>query len=73
MADRLDVAERLVEGRLAVERTQRYVRACQLLGYQHPDLTAHPAQVTHCGLRAGQAGVASDGCVLSVISVAASA
>ncbi|OBA80966.1 hypothetical protein A9W99_15410 [Mycobacterium sp. 1164966.3] len=45
MADRLNVAERLAEGRPAVEHTQAYVRACQGLGYQHPDLTAHPAQL----------------------------
>ncbi len=45
MADRLDVAERLAEGRPAVEDTQSYVRACQLLGYQHPDLTSRPSQV----------------------------
>ncbi|MBV8786806.1 MAG: hypothetical protein JOZ00_08975 [Mycobacterium sp.] len=45
MADRLDVAERLAEGRLAVEHTQTYVRACQAVGYQHPDLTAHPSRI----------------------------
>ncbi len=45
MADRLDVAERLAEGRPAVEDTQSYVRACQVLGYQHPDLTSRPSQV----------------------------
>ena len=45
MADRLDVAERLAEGAAAVEHTQRYVRACQALGYQHPDLTARPIQI----------------------------
>jgi hypothetical protein len=45
MADRLDVAEHLAEGRPAVEHTQRYVRASQMLGYQHVDLTAHPSQV----------------------------
>jgi hypothetical protein len=45
MADRLDVAERLAEGRPAVEHTQRYVRACQMLGYEHPDLTSHPSQI----------------------------
>ncbi len=28
-----------------MEHTQTYVRACQLLGYQHPDLTAHGSQV----------------------------
>lgn len=45
MADRLDVAGRLAEGRSAVERTQRYVLACQIVGYEHPDLTSHPAQI----------------------------
>jgi hypothetical protein len=45
VADRLDVAERLAEGRPAVERTESYVRACRQLGYQHPDLTSHPAQI----------------------------
>ncbi|MEB4208254.1 hypothetical protein [Mycobacterium sp. 94-17] len=45
MADRLDVAARLAEGRAAVESTQTYVRACHALGYQNPDLTTHPAQV----------------------------
>jgi hypothetical protein len=45
VADRLDVAERLAEGRRAVERTQRYVRASRALGYQHPDLTSHPSQI----------------------------
>ncbi len=45
MAERLEVAERLAEGRPAAEHTQNYVRACQLLGYEHPDLTSHPAQI----------------------------
>ena len=45
MADRLDVAERIAEGRLAVEHTQSYVQACHVLGYQHPDLTSHPSQI----------------------------
>lgn len=45
MADRLDVAERLAEGRVAIERTQAYVRACQTMGYEHPDLTSHPSQI----------------------------
>ena len=45
MADRLDVAERLAEGRAAIEHTQVYVRACQTLGYEHPDLTSHPSQI----------------------------
>ena len=43
--DRYDVAARLAEGRAAVEHTQSYVRACQALGYQQLDLTAHPSQV----------------------------
>lgn len=43
--DRWDVAERLAQGRPAVEHTERYVRACQMLGYHHPDLTSHPGQV----------------------------
>ncbi len=45
MADRLNVAERLAEGRPAVADTQSYVRACQALGYTHPDLTSRPSQV----------------------------
>ncbi|WAJ46208.1 hypothetical protein OK015_06920 [Mycobacterium sp. Aquia_216] len=45
MADRLDVAQRLVEGRVAIEHTQAYVRACQTTGYEHPDLTSHPSQI----------------------------
>jgi hypothetical protein len=45
MADRLDVAARLAEGRSAVEHTQTYVQACHQLGYQQPDLTTHAAQV----------------------------
>jgi hypothetical protein len=45
VGDRLDVAERLAEGRLAVEHTQTYVRACQALGYEHPGLTSHPSQI----------------------------
>jgi len=45
LADRFEVAARLSEGRPAVEHTQTYVRACHVLGYQHPDLTAHGSQV----------------------------
>ncbi|ORA71905.1 hypothetical protein BST25_15820 [Mycobacterium heidelbergense] len=45
MADRLDVAERLAEGRPAVEHTQSYVWACHALGYRHPDLTSRPSQI----------------------------
>jgi hypothetical protein len=43
---RFDVAARLAEGRPAVEHTQTYVRACHVLGYQHPDLTAYGSQVS---------------------------
>lgn len=45
MANRYDVAARLAEGSAAVERIQAYVQACQALGYQQPDLTAHASQV----------------------------
>jgi hypothetical protein len=40
-----DVAGRLAEGAPSVERIGAYVLACRQLGYQHPDLTAHPAQI----------------------------
>ena len=45
MAERLDVAGRLAEGQPAVEHTQAYVRACQVLGYQEPELTSRPNQI----------------------------
>jgi hypothetical protein len=45
VADRYDATARLAEGRPAVEHTQTYVDACRQLGYQQPDLTAHPSQV----------------------------
>ena len=45
MADELDVAGRLSEGRQAVENAQNYVWASHLLDYQNPDLTLHSAQV----------------------------
>lgn len=45
MAERLDVAGRLAEGWVAVEHTQRYVRACHALGYDQPDLTSHPSRI----------------------------
>jgi hypothetical protein len=41
----LDVAARLAAGRSSVTDTQTYVTACHAVGYQHPDLTAHPAQI----------------------------
>lgn len=45
MVPRLDVAARLAEGQAAVEHAQTYVSASRALGYRHPDLTAHDAQV----------------------------
>ena len=45
MAERLDVAGRLAEGQPAVERTQTYLRACQVLGYHDPELTWRPNQI----------------------------
>ena len=45
MAERLDVAGRLAEGQPAVEHTQTYVRACQVLGYRDPELTSRPNQI----------------------------
>ena len=41
----IDAAARLAAGRPSVANTQTYVSACQALGYQHPDLTAHRAQI----------------------------
>ncbi|TGD86683.1 hypothetical protein BayCH28_15610 [Mycolicibacterium sp. CH28] len=40
-----DAAARLAQGRPAVANTQSYVSACRAVGYQHPDLTAHGAQI----------------------------
>ncbi|MFY9918299.1 MAG: hypothetical protein WAL26_07880, partial [Mycobacterium sp.] len=45
MAEPLEVAARLAEGRPAVDTIGDYVWACHLLGYQNPDLTLHAAQV----------------------------
>jgi hypothetical protein len=45
MAETLDVAARLAEGRPAVDNIGDYVWACHLLGYQNQDLTLHAAQV----------------------------
>ena len=45
MAEPLDVAARLAEGRPSVDNIGDYVWACHLLGYQNPDLTLHAAQV----------------------------
>ena len=39
------MAARLATGAPSVERIGTYVWACRQLGYQHPDLTAHVAQV----------------------------
>ena len=45
VAQSWDVAARLAEGHTAVDDVTCYVTACHRLGYQHPDLTAHSAQV----------------------------
>lgn len=45
MVEKYDVPSRLAEGRPAVENVQHYVWACHVLGYQHPDLTLHVAQI----------------------------
>ncbi|MGV0792771.1 hypothetical protein [Mycolicibacterium sp. XJ1819] len=45
MTENFDVAARLAAGGPGVRDVQALVLACQMLGYQHPDLTAHPAQV----------------------------
>lgn len=45
VANPFDVASRLAEGQPAVDDVEEYVTACQRLGYQHPDLTAHASQV----------------------------
>ncbi len=45
MAESLDVAARLTEGRTAVDNIGEYVWACHLLGYRNPDLTLHAGQV----------------------------
>ena len=45
VANPFDVAARLAEGRRAVDDVEEYVAACRRLGYQHPDLTTHSAQV----------------------------
>ena len=46
MAEKLDVASRLAEGRPAVDNIQTYVWACHVLGYANPDLTLHASQVS---------------------------
>ncbi|MBB2989958.1 hypothetical protein FHR72_001421 [Mycolicibacterium iranicum] len=45
MPENFDVADRLAQGQPAVEVLQTYVHACRQLGYHHPDLTLHPAQL----------------------------
>jgi hypothetical protein len=45
MAEKLDVASRLAEGRPAVDNIQTYVWACHVLGYADPELTLHASQV----------------------------
>ncbi|WP_431233444.1 hypothetical protein ACQ856_01465 [Mycolicibacterium psychrotolerans] len=41
----LDVASRLAAGQPSVANTATYVTACHAVGYRHPDLTAHAAQI----------------------------
>lgn len=45
MAQTGDVAARLAEGQRAVDTFAELVLACELLGYRHPNLTAHLGQV----------------------------
>jgi hypothetical protein len=45
MAEKFDAASRLAEGVPTVDAVQNYVWACRMLGYEHPDLTTHAAQV----------------------------
>ena len=40
-----DVANRLTDAHGAIANTQTLVSACASVGYQHPDLTAHGAQI----------------------------
>lgn len=42
----VDAAARLSDARGAVENTQTLVSACAAVGYSHPDLTSHGAQIT---------------------------
>jgi uncharacterized protein YukE len=46
VAETYDVAGRLAQGRSAVETVSRYVWASHQVGYQHPDLTLHPGQLS---------------------------
>ena len=45
MAEIGDVAQRLADGMPAVLTVQQYVAACAHVGYHHPDLTVHAAQL----------------------------
>ena len=61
VAGEYDVDARLAQGGPVVDDIGEYVRACQQLGYHHPDLTADRAQVRDWytgedGLRPGCAG-----------------
>jgi uncharacterized protein YukE len=46
MAEKFDATARLADGQPSVADLQSFVSACHALGYQHPDLTAHAAQVS---------------------------
>jgi len=66
-----DVDARLAQGRPAVDDISEYVRACQQLGYHHPDLTVPAAQVYsgEDGLRLD--ALAADAAALTAMATAA--
>lgn len=69
-----DAATRLAEGSAAVADVEQYVLACRCLGYHHPDLTAHPAQIrdgyaTEAGMDLG--ALEADCAALQAAAVAA--
>ncbi|WP_319458281.1 hypothetical protein [Mycobacterium sp. RTGN3] len=71
MSGDYDVDARLAQGRPAVDDIGEYVRACQQLGYHHPDLTVHPADAYsgEDGLRLD--ALAADVAALTAVAAAA--
>ncbi|RAV17172.1 hypothetical protein DQP55_04065 [Mycolicibacterium sp. GF69] len=74
MAEPFDAATRLAEGSAAVADVEQYVLACRCLGYQHPGLTTHPAQIrdgyaTEAGMDLG--ALQADCAALQAAAVAA--
>jgi len=74
VAGEYDVDARLAQGGPVVDDIGEYVRACQQLGYHHPDLTADPAQVRdwytgEAGLRLDALG--RDAAALTAVATAA--